>query len=92
MFVACISMEELWFAMIEEVSEKLGDALMILMHPGKSGFHAFSRSKADTCLVPRENILSLLTNPSLQGAKRICYCFKLIEMEDAEQHFASLQK
>ena len=51
--------------MIEEVAEELGDALMIFLHPGKSGSHEFSQSKSDTCWVPRENILSLLTNPNL---------------------------
>ena len=42
MFVACNFMEELSFAMIEEASEEFGDALMILLRPGKSGSHAFS--------------------------------------------------
>lgn len=93
MFVACIYMEELWFAMIEEISEEFGDALMIFLHPkGKSGSHAFTQSKADKCWVPRDNILSILTNPNLQGARRIRYCFKLNEMEEAENHFVSKQK
>ena len=46
MFVSCTYTEELWFAMIEEVSEDFGDVLMIFLHPGKSGSHAFSQSKA----------------------------------------------
>ncbi|KAG0716220.1 hypothetical protein GWK47_010226 [Chionoecetes opilio] len=93
MFVACIYMEELWFAMIEEMSEEFGDALMIFLHPkGKSGSHAFVQSKADKCWVTHENVLRIMTNPNLQGARKIRYCFKLNEMEEAEQNFLSLQK
>ena len=83
-----------WFAMIEELSEELGDAFMIFLHSkGKSGSHAFSQSKADTCWVPRVNILSLLKTQTYRELGEFVIASSLMfKMEDAEQHFASLQK
>ena len=33
MYVACVYVEELWFAMIEETSEEFGDILLTFLYP-----------------------------------------------------------
>ena len=83
MYVACVYVEELWFAMIEETSEEFGDILLTFQYPKeKSGSHAFP-SKSDKCWVHIGDVVKIMKSPNLQGARRIRYCFNQQEMEDA---------
>ncbi|KAG0722787.1 hypothetical protein GWK47_005849 [Chionoecetes opilio] len=46
-YVGCVYEKQLWFAMIEELSDEFGDLLVSFLGPqGKSGSHAFP-SKVD---------------------------------------------
>ena len=67
MYVTCVYMHELCFAMVEEFSEEFGYILLTFLHPkGKSGSHAFP-SKSDKCWVPIGDVIKIMTSPNLQG-------------------------
>ncbi|KAG0721065.1 hypothetical protein GWK47_047213 [Chionoecetes opilio] len=51
-YVGCVYEKQLWFAMIEELSDEFGDLLVSFLGPqGKSGSHAFP-SKVDRLWLP----------------------------------------
>lgn len=88
-YVGCVYEKQLWFAMIQELSDEFGDLLVSFLGPqGKSGSHAFP-SKVDRLWLPGGDILLVMSNPKLQAGRRIRYCFREDEMTTAEHRCLS---
>ena len=56
-YIACMYDEEVWYGLVEEISEEFGDFLKIkFMHPSVGGRRIVFPEKDDTCWVHESNI------------------------------------
>ena len=72
-YVAAIYDNNVWYGILEQYSEEFDDFTVNILHPsplvGSNTYHY--PSKKDSCAIPRHNIVSHMSNPTLKGYSRI---------------------
>lgn len=77
-YVGCTYDKKIWFGIVEEYCEEYDDFYVNFLEPsasyGISSYHFPTRK--DTCSVPRDSILAIMSPPSLKGGTRLQYTFQ----------------
>ncbi|KAL5493652.1 hypothetical protein EMCRGX_G014861 [Ephydatia muelleri] len=68
-YIACMYEEEVWYGLVEEISEEFGDFLIKFMHPSVGGRRSVFLEKDDTCWVRESDILCTIEPPNLTSGR-----------------------
>ena len=68
-YIACMYDEEVWYGLVEEISEEFGDFFIKFMHPSVGGRRFVFPEKDDTCWVRESDILCTIEPPNLTSGR-----------------------
>ena len=68
-YIACMYDEEVWYGLVEKISEEFGDSFMKFIHPSVEGRRFVFPEKDDTCWVRESDIPCTIQPPNLTSGR-----------------------
>lgn len=77
-YVGCAYDKKIWFGIVDDYNEEFDDFLVNFLEPSATfGIRSYNfPTRKDTCSVPADSILAIMSPPSLKGGRRLEYIFQ----------------